>query len=120
MSDPIALLKNYHAALNAFDVKKVEGLFAEDASYFSPGLHGEIKGRVAIMHAMATYFSEYADQVSTDENIAQLDANSVRSIWKLTATSTAGVKINRGGEEIIHFNIKGLIERVEVIDYLGN
>ena len=117
MIDPVALLLEYHAALNAFDLKKVEGLFAKDAVYISPGLNGEIKGRMTIMQSMQTYFSEYADQISSDESIEQLDQWSVKSIWNLVATSRAGVKIKRTGEEIIHFNINGLIERIEVMDY---
>ncbi len=120
MIDPVALLLEYHAALNNFDLEKAESMFVEDADYVSPGLNGEIKGRVAIMEAMLNYFVEYADQVSTDENIEKIDQWSVKSIWNLVATSRAGVKIKRQGEEIIHFNINGLIKKVEVLDYASS
>ena len=116
MIDPVALLKEYHAALNSFDLEKVEHMFAEDAVYVSPGLNGEMKGRDAIMQAMATYFAEYADQVSTDERVEQLDQFRVKSIWVLVATSGEGQKIERRGEEIVLFNISGLIESIEVMD----
>lgn len=120
MNDPLVLLKAYHAALNEFDLEKVESMFAEDAVYVSPGLNGEIKGRDAIIQAMGKYFVEYADQVSTDESVEQLGQFGVKSIWTLAATNRSGVKIRRKGEEIIHFNINGLIERIEVMDYLSN
>ena len=116
MIDPVALLKAYHAALNAFDLDKVESIFAEDAVYVSPGLNGEIRGRDEIMQAMAKYFAEYADQVSTDEFIEKLDEFKVKSVWNLVATSPSGTKIRRRGEEIVHFNINGLIKKIEVLD----
>ena len=116
MIDPVALLKEYHAVLNAFDLDKVESKFDENAVYVSPGLNGEIRGRLAIMQAMAKYFAEYADQVSTDESIEKLDEFNVKSVWNLVATSPSGTKIRRRGEEIVRFNINGLIERVEVLD----
>ncbi len=118
MIDPVVLLKEYHAALNGFDLDKVESLFADDAIYVSPGLNGEIKGRSAIMQAMRKYFAEYADQVSTDECIEQLDDLSVKSNWSLSATSrSTHARTTRHGEEIICLNIKGLIKRIEVKDH---
>ena len=118
MIDPVALLKTYHAALNDFDLDKAESLFAEDAVYVSSGLSGEIKGRSAIMQAMRKYFTEYADQISTDESIEQLDHLSVKSNWSLSATSrSTRARTTRQGEEIIYLNIKGLIKRIEVKDH---
>lgn len=117
MIDPVELLKEYHAALNNFDLENVERMFATEAVYVSPGLYGEIKGRSDIMQAMSKYFAEYTDQVSTDESIEQLDQLTMKSVWSLATSSRAGVKTKRKGEEIIRFNINGLIERIEVEDY---
>jgi Domain of unknown function (DUF4440) len=111
--DPVALLKEYHAALNAFDLKKVEGMFAEDAVYISPGLNGEVRGRIAILNAMRNYFAEYADQISTDESITLSSAFSAEAVWSSSASKG---KVRRHGIEKIMFNSSGLIQHVNVLD----
>jgi hypothetical protein len=117
MIDPVALLKNYHAALNAFDLDKVEALFESDASYTSHGFNGKVLGSEAIMQAMRIYFAEYDDQVSTDTEVKILSAHSALAKWQLKATSNiTHAKINRQGTEIIQFSINGLIASVEVMD----
>ncbi len=117
MIDPIALLRRYHSAQNAFDMARVESMFAENAVYLSPALSGEIKGRTAIMMAMRKHFAEYSDQVSRDQEIKQIDDYTVWSKWRLNATSAfSGTKINRQGTELIAFNNNGLIMKIEVKD----
>ncbi len=117
MIDPVALLKEYHAALNAFDLDKVASMVADDATYISPGLNGALKGRGLVMDAMRHYFSEFENQVSTDVEIIKLDETAAQAHWHLIATSnTTGQQIKRQGLEIIHFNSNGLIVLVEVQD----
>ena len=45
--DPVALLRRYHTALNAYDARTVAPMFAVDAVYVSPGVSGRIAPRVA-------------------------------------------------------------------------
>jgi ketosteroid isomerase-like protein len=115
MIDAVALLKTYHTALNAFELARVQSMFAVDAVYVSPGLNGEISGRKKIMAAMQEYFAEFADQVSVDEEIEQLNDFEVRTIWNLQATSSkTGLQLSRRGIERVKFNCVGEIIRVEV------
>jgi uncharacterized protein (TIGR02246 family) len=117
MIDALALLKAYHAALNAFDLEKVSSLFAEDAIYISPGLNGELRGRENIMRAMRDYFAEYPNQISVDDEVVEITPSCVRAKWRLEATSaTTGVVMRRSGEELVTFNQEGKIMRVEVRD----
>jgi ketosteroid isomerase-like protein len=117
MIDPVGLLKDYHAALNAFDLSSVEMMLAEDAVYLSPGLSGEMKGRAAILNAMRLYFAEFSDQVSTDEYVRLVGPDTAQSNWQLVATSgLTGKKISRSGIEKVTFDSNKLIMRVEVID----
>jgi ketosteroid isomerase-like protein len=119
MIDPVALLKKYNDALNAFDLAGVEKMFAEDAVYNSPGLKGEVRGRDHIMRAMREYFLEFDDQISTDESIEAIDPVTAQSIWHLRATSSkTGDKLVRSGVGLIRFNSNGLIARVEVSDHV--
>jgi uncharacterized protein (TIGR02246 family) len=117
MIDPVALLKEYHAALNNFDLDRVEHMFAEDAVYVSAGLNGMLFGRPAIMKAMRAYFNQYTDQISIDESIEVLTPNSARSKWRLSATHVATrQETNRKGTEVISFYNNGLINKIEVTD----
>jgi uncharacterized protein (TIGR02246 family) len=117
MIDAAALLKRYHAALNAFEFYAVADMFAVDAVYVSPGLNGEISGRQKIKAAMQEYFAEFADQVSVDEEIEQLNDFEVRTIWNLQATSVkTGLQLSRRGEELVTFNSDSKITRVQVRD----
>jgi SnoaL-like domain len=117
MIDPVALLKEYHAALNAFDLDKVDQLFEDNALYISDGLHGALIGRGVIMAAMKKYFDEYTDQLSHDEEIGKIDSNTAWSRWSLKATSVlSGQTLNRKGTEKIHFSNRGHIMYVEVKD----
>ncbi len=110
------LLLRYHDALNGFDFVTVETLFAEDAEYHSSGIGG-LYGRDAIMQAMKAYFSEFTDQVSADDRIEVLDETTIRTHWRLSATTkSSGRKVTRQGVETVHYNAKGLITMVEVMD----
>ena len=114
--DLVKLTTRYHDALNKFDFETIEKMFAEDAEYYSAGIGG-VYGRDAIMHAMKVYFNEFSDQVSSDDNLELVDETSVRSHWRLSATTkSSGRKVTRQGVETIHFNTKGLITVVEVQD----
>ena len=117
MIDVIASLRRYHSAQNAFDMARVESMFAENAVYASPALNGEVKGRTAIMTAMRKHFAEFSDQISRDQEIKQINENTGWSKWSLNASSAfSGAKIKRTGTETIIFNNNGLIVRVEVKD----
>jgi ketosteroid isomerase-like protein len=117
MIDAVALLKTYHAALNAFELATVQRMFAINAVYVSPGLNGEIMGREKIMAAMQEYFAEFSDQVSVDEEIEQLNDFEVRTIWSLQATSIkTRLHVSRRGEELVTFNSDSKITRVQVRD----
>jgi hypothetical protein len=114
--DLLKLAERYYAALNHFDYAALEKIFAEDAEYYSSGIGG-LYGRPAIIEAMKAYFHEFSDQVSTNDSIELLDENSVRTHWRLHATTqSSGRKVKRQGIETIHFNAKGLITTVEVQD----
>ncbi len=114
--DWIKLVTDYKDALNSFDFASVEPMFAEDAEYHSPGIGG-LYGRNDIMAAMRSYFTEFSDQVSSDENLQLVGERSVRTEWKLQATTkTSGRVVKRQGVETITFNDKGLIALVEVQD----
>jgi len=114
--DLLKQAERYYAALNHFDYAALEKLFAEDAEYHSSGIGG-LYGRPAIIEAMKAYYHEFSDQVSTNDSIELLSETSVRTHWRLHATTkSSGRKVTRQGVEIIHFNPKGLITTVEVKD----
>lgn len=114
--DLLKLAERYYAALKLFDYATLEKIFAEDAEYHSSGIGG-LYGRPAIIEAMRAYFHEFSDQVSTNDSIELLSETSVRTHWRLHATTkSSGRKVTRQGVEIIHFNPKGLIATVEVKD----
>jgi len=114
--DPVALLKRYHAAMNALRLDEVETMFAADAEYHSPSV-GALIGRDAILAAMRRYFAEYPDQVAVDERLEQLGPDNVRSTWNLRATAkSTGEPYVRRGIEIVRFTSQGLIRRIEVTD----
>jgi ketosteroid isomerase-like protein len=116
--DLLKLAQKYHDAINALDFAAIEAMFAEDAEYHSSGIGG-LYGRSAIMAAMRAYFNEFGDQVSSDDSIESTGENSVRSKWRLTATTkSSGRVVKRQGIETIHFTPKGLINLVEVEDVL--
>ena len=116
--DLLKLAERYYTALNNFDYAALEKIFAEDAEYHSSGIGGGgLYGRPAIIEAMKAYYHEFSDQVSTNDSIELLDENSVRTHWRLHATTkSSGRKVQRQGIETIHFNPKGLIATVEVQD----
>jgi len=115
--DPVALLRRYHAALNAYDARTVSPMFAEDAVYVSPGIDGRIAGRDAIIAAFTRYFAEHPDQHAIDEEVALVATNSVRSVWRLEATArSTGRRVTRRGTETVRFGDDGLIRHVEVED----
>ena len=110
-------LRFYFKALNAFDLKSVEEMFAEEAVYASSGLGATIKGRAKIMKAFHVYFAEFNDQVSIDENIAIVSPLTLNSRWRLIATSNkTSQRIHRSGMQITKFNAAGLIIHIEVSD----
>ena len=114
--DLLKQAERYYAALGNFDYAALEKLFAEDAEYHSSGIGG-LYGRPAIIEAMRAYFREFSDQVSTNDSIELLGETSVRTHWRLHATTkSSGRKVTRQGVETIHFNPKGLIATVEVRD----
>jgi hypothetical protein len=114
--DLLKLAERYNAALNNFDYAALEKIFAEDAEYHSSGIGG-LYGRPAIIEAMKAYYHEFSDQVSTNDSIEVIGPNSVRTHWRLHATTkSSGRKVTRQGVETIHFNPKGLITTVEVKD----
>jgi hypothetical protein len=114
--DLLKQAERYYTALNNFDYAALEKLFTEDAEYHSSGIGG-LYGRPAIIEAMKAYFHEFSDQVSTNDSIELLGETSVRSHWRLQATTqSSGRKVKRQGIETIHFNPKGLITLVEVQD----
>ena len=104
-------LAAYTAALNRYDLSAVEEMFAEDAIYISPGLHGAIHGRAAIIAAFRSYFAEHVDQVNVDEDARALDAHTLQARWRLESS-----KSKRSGKQIINFNAEGEIQRIEVLD----
>ena len=115
--DPAGLLRRYHAALQPYAADEVAEMFAEGAVYVSPGVNGRLEGRAAIMRAFNAYFAEHPDQQSVDETIEVLGRRSVRSHWRLTATSAAtGRAVERKGIETVTFDERGLILKVEVED----
>ena len=117
MSDLEERLRFYFNALNAFDLKSVEAMFAEDAVYASSGLGAPIKGRSEIMKAFHLYFAEFDDQVSVDENIELVSPRIYHSNWKLTATNNkTGIRVNRAGTQITEFNAAAMIAKIVVSD----
>jgi hypothetical protein len=115
-NDILKLAERYYEALNNFDYADLEKIFAEDAEYHSSGIGG-LYGRPAIIEAMKAYFHEFSDQVSTNDSIERLNDTSIRTHWRLHATTkSSGRKVQRQGIETIHFNAKGLIVTVEVQD----
>ena len=114
--DLLKLAERYYAALSNFDYAALEKMFAEDAEYHSSGIGG-LYGRPAIIEAMKAYFHEFGDQVSTNDSVELLSDASVRTHWRLQATTkSSGRKVKRQGIETIHYNPKGLITTVEVQD----
>jgi ketosteroid isomerase-like protein len=115
--DPVELVRRYHAALNRYDPKVMPLMFAETATYQSPGVGGLLIGRAAIIEAFNAYFAQYPDQVAEDEEIVAIGTHSARSDWRLRATSRATGKVYvRQGRETVTFSDDGRILRVEVED----
>ena len=114
--DLLKLAERYYAALSNFDYAALEKIFAEDAEYHSSGIGG-LYGRPAIIEAMKAYFHEFSDQVSTNDSMELLSETSVRTHWRLHATTkSSGRKVTHQGVETIHFNPRGQIATVEVKD----
>jgi uncharacterized protein (TIGR02246 family) len=115
--DPVALLKRYHAALNAYDAAEVGPMFSAEAIYVSPGLNGRIEGREAIIAAFSAYFAEHPDQRAEDESIERTGPGEACAAWRLHATAAStGRQVVRRGIETVSFDAGGLITRVEVED----
>jgi hypothetical protein len=115
--DPVALVKRYHDALNHYDPAIMMLMFAESATYQSPGVGGLIIGRAGIIAAFNAYFAKYPDQVAEDESIVATGTHTARSDWRLKARSkSTGALCERKGRETIVFNDEGRILRVEVED----
>lgn len=115
--DPVALLKRYHAALNAYDAEEVAPMFAQGAIYVSPGVKGRIEGRDRIIAAFTAYFAEHPDQHAEDEEVSLVSPCEARAAWRLSATSASGGRpVTRRGVETIRFDHAGLIAMVEVED----
>lgn len=115
--DPVALVRRYHAALNAYDEKTVTPMFSPHAVYVSPGVNGRIEGREAIITAFSAYFAEHPGQHGEDESIARLSPHQARAVWRLEATAkSTGRRISRRGVETVSFDAAGLILAVEVED----
>ena len=106
-----SLLTDYTAALNLYDLDAVAQMFAEDAVYVSPGIGGNISGRAAIMAAFRAYFRQHTDQVNTDEDVQQMDENTLQARWRLRSSGS-----NRAGSQRITFDAENLITCIEVID----
>lgn len=112
----IEIVERYHAAINALDFKAIESFFSETAVYLSDGV-GALDGRDAIMESFRTYFAEYGDQHAIDDAIEAISDRAVRSVWRLTATSSkTGEKLVRSGEETAFLDQDGRIEKVIVRD----
>lgn len=115
--DPVALLRRYHAALNAYDERTVAAMFAQDATYVSPGVNGRLEGRAAILAAFTAYFTEHPDQLAIDDDVTLVAPGTVRSLWRLDATArSTGRRVARRGTETVTFGADGLIRHVEVDD----
>ena len=114
----IEQLEAYTAALNRYDFKSIENMFAENAIYISPGLHGALHGREAIMTAFRAYFAEHLDQVNEDKHIRVIGSKDVQSDWSLTATNAGTGKIvNRKGTQVMTFNDQGRIALIQVLEF---
>ena len=111
MSGLKALLADYTTALNRYDLGVVADMFAEDAVYVSPGVGGEINGGVAIMSAFKDYFRQHTDQVNRDEDVQQVDENTLQARWHLKFSNSS-----RSGIQRMVFTAAGLITRIEVED----
>jgi hypothetical protein len=110
-------LRFYFNALNAFDLKAVESMFAENAVYISSGLKSTKSGRAEIISSFKIYFEEFADQISVDDNVKLIGHNTFSSDWRLKATSVkTGRLLERVGTQVTTFNEHGLIARVKVRD----
>jgi uncharacterized protein (TIGR02246 family) len=115
--DAVALVRRYHAALDAYDAAVVGPMFAADAVYLSPGVNGRIEGREAIIAAFSAYFAEHPDQRAADDSIEQTGPREALAVWRLRATAAStGAPVTRQGIETVGFDAGGLIVRVEVED----
>lgn len=114
--DALAIVRQYHAVLNAYDEKLVKPMIAPEATYHSPAI-GVIAGRDSILQSMSVYFAEYPDQHSVDESMELVAPDVVRSAWRLVATSrSSGEAFRRSGIEHVTLNAQGQIIRVDVAD----
>ena len=117
MRNPAALLAEYTAALNRYDLDAVENMFANNAVYMSPGLGGEITGRNAIMQAFRAYFADHRDQVNVDWNVKLIENKKIQSAWSLTATNVrTSEAVSRQGSQVMTFDGEDRIARVQVLD----
>lgn len=113
----VAIVRAYHAALDAIDFEAVARFFTRDAVYVSGGIGGAVEGRDAILASFRSYFAEYPDQLAVDDSVEALSPSEVRSVWRLTATSLrTGARSDRAGEEIATLDPSGRIVRIVVTD----
>ncbi|GGE20284.1 hypothetical protein GCM10011390_44420 [Aureimonas endophytica] len=114
--DPVDAVRRYHRAIADLDFSAIDGFFAEEAVYRSPGT-GDIAGRPAILAAFRSYFERWHGQVAEDLLIEPVGAGGARSLWRLDAVEAAtGRMRERRGEEIVRFGADGLIVSVDVRD----
>ncbi len=111
MNDLPARLEAYTAALNRFDMKAVEEMFAENAVYASPGLAQVMVGRDAIMSAFRAYFAQHNDQVNENFDVRLTGAHTIEARWMLKLSHS-----RRSGKQRIIYDVVGLMVRIEVID----
>lgn len=113
----VAVIRAYHAAVDAMDFDAVSNFFTKDAVYVSGGVGGAVEGRDAILAAFRAYFAEYPDQVAVDDSVEASTPFEVRSVWRLTAVSAeTGIKTQRSGREIATLDPAGKIVRIVVND----
>ncbi|MCH9638222.1 MAG: nuclear transport factor 2 family protein [Betaproteobacteria bacterium] len=112
--DLIDLAKTYVSLSNRHQIKQIDTMFMEDATYHS-SFFGEYKGRIAISEMMTSFFTRFLDAYWDVTEYLVIEENGVEFKFVMTATDAAsGERVERHGLECIYFSPEGLISHIAV------
>jgi SnoaL-like protein len=110
----IDLAKTYVSLSNRHQLKLIDAMFMDDATYHS-SFFGEYKGRVAIYEMMVCFFARFPDVHWEVSDYRAIEDQGVEFAFVMTATdATSSERVERHGLERIYFTSDGLINHIAV------
>ena len=110
----IDLAKSYVALSNKHNLKLIEPMFEQNATYHS-SYFGTFTGVQEISKMMVGFFSRFPDVYWEVAEYQQVENGTVAFAFVMTGTDAAtGELVKRSGFEQISFTLDGLINHIEV------